>query len=306
MAYLRSVVMAEPFVSPYSIPASFRRTFTALFCLAVLCGCGADASKVNIPVGNGGMPISKIQDGLSPETAGRIRWDYDNLSGESPASRGWVVSHIAVYYGTYNEFVVVMMGGGTTGLVWNTVIGKTLFLYNSGHRIIAWRDGRFYELIDLYNQGLLTNGDLRNIAYDHHGIEINLENHPGLGSNMSLIVRTYSRDYLRPYFPEAGSSDAWIERYYGSYKYHLGDGAYRNYVNDYVAVMMAATYDDTYEPWEEAVAGTLFSYSDGNRILLWKSATQDEWELGIQGRFYELQEAYDLGLLTEDDVRSIA
>ena len=50
----------------------------------------------------------------------------------------------------------------------------------------------------------------------------------------------------------------------------------------------------------------MFHYSDGNRILLWKMEKTYGQETGIRGHFYELQDAYYLGFLTEDDIRNIA
>ena len=302
--------MAKRFFPPVSIPACFRLVFSALFCVTALCGCGGGniqenaknvyTPKENIPAGNNNKPVSGKQDGLSPETAGQIRWDYASLI-ESRVNGVWIIA----YYGTYNNCVVVSMHNGQmggTGAAGDAIIGETLF--NSGHGITVWKEGQFYALHDAYNQGLLTNEDLRNIAYFHHqGRELNLENHAGLRiQTRSDIEIAYRFNYIAPYFPEAIWSDVWIEKYYGSYRYYYyGSSIF----NDHVAVMMTTSYDEYADaPWEETVADTVFRYDDGNRILLW--VAPDERGLGMHGHFYELQDAYNLGLLTEDDVRSIA
>ena len=63
-------------------------------------------------------------------------------------------------------------------------------------------------------------------------------------------------------------------------------------------------YEDT--AWETSVAGIPFRYDNGNRILLWKVKESDGAWPGTGSRFYELQEAYDTGLLTQEDLKSIA
>jgi len=41
-------------------------------------------------------------------------------------------------------------------------------------------------------------------------------------------------------------------------------------------------------------------------ILLWKRPDEIEMGAGMSGRFYELRDAYNLGLLMADDIRWIA
>ena len=164
----------------------------------------------------------------------------------------------------------------------------------------------FYKLPDAYNRGFLTNDDLRDIAWFYYGEELNLEYHAGLPRYLQNRIRGVYSFYVKQYFPEIDWQDIWqavqIEKYYGYYNIttYNGDTAWRNGSRDIdcIAVMMvsgSSYYPDT--GWEETVADTLFRYNDGNRILIWEHASD---------YFYELQEAYELGLLTEDDIRSIA
>ena len=211
---------------------------------------------------------------------------------------------IAGYYGTYNDCVAVVMRrigpSSPLVLVWTTIVGESLFAYSSVYasRIIAWKEGLFYELQDAYNQGLLTNEDTRNIAHYAYGDDadrMNLENHAGLRlDRLRAITQSYFVTYLEPYFPKSSRNNILFVNYYGSYEY-FEDPSGR--INDCVAVMITTKYDEyADEAWEATVAGTVFRYNNGNKILLWKSD---------QG-FYELQEAYDIGLLTVDDIQSIA
>ena len=65
-------------------------------------------------------------------------------------------------------------------------------------------------------------------------------------------------------------------------------------------------------PWETAVAGISFSCSSGNKILIWKIESLYVSRIDMltnpiaQGSFYELQDAYDEGFLTKEDIESIA
>jgi hypothetical protein len=288
------------------------KVFVVMFCLAVLCNCGrGDASKVDLPElldgnGNNNRPIvvSPPSEWLSADIVRRIRQDYfyyrrDNGVPNLSIRDVW----IHAYYGIYNNYVTVLMHKHIgVPMVVELIIGNTLFIYPNAD-IIAWRDGQIYELGDLYDQGALTRDALKTIAYYHHGVELNLKNHAGLRSNIRSYIKTdYVITYLAPFFPKVDyGRDAQIEKYYGSYCNHLNEYGY----NDCVAVMMTTRYDEYMdEAWEITVAGSPFYYNNGNRIILWKSP--DKMKTGTRGRFYELQDAYDLGLLTEEDVRWIA
>jgi len=305
------------------IPAFLKLLFVALFCMTALSGCGStDNSKDYRPLskndknGNNNQQIEGV-DYLSAETVWQIRQDYSNYE---IARVGYAYPDITVdnvfiltYYGTYNNAVVVKMNRTqpSPAELPDLIIGETL-LPNPISSIIVWKEGRIYELRNAYDQGLLTMENMRIIAYYIWGREVNLESHAGLiKGSLNCIINTYLLTYLKPYFPEAVFNDIQIVNYYGSYKYFEAGtediSFHARTYNDHVAVMMNSKYDVYFDEYrEETVAGTLFQYSNENRILLWE-INRDEWEyIGLTGRFYELQEAYDLGILTEDNIRSIA
>ena len=311
--------------SLFIVPVYVKMVFVILFCLMALCGCGDGGAGIKSPVLPKEMPpenppnIPIIPPGVNfndTELGKRIRQDFSNYEVDRV---GYAYPDITAenvkildYYGTYNDSVVVWMGrSGPPVELPDVIIGETI-LPKAISPIMVWKEGRFYELHNAYNQGLLTMENLRSIAYYIWGEELNLENHAGLvHTSLSGIFFSYLFTYLQPYFPEAGFTDVQIENYYGSYKY-IKTGAIDDISttpsisNDHVAVMMSSKYDIYFdEHWEETVAGTLFQYSNGNRILLWKN-NRDAGYAGVPGRFYELQEAYDLGFLTDDDIRSIA
>ena len=321
--------MVKNIFSTFSLSAGFKLIFAALFCVAVLCGCGSGDSVNNdlklkdkdtgnniIPKGdlngNDNHPISGKQDGLNAETVWQIRQDL--AQGYQGDQSNIAYHYISGYYGTYNGYVVIRAANSLfayAALPWDMILGETLLGDGSLRgELLAWKEGQFYALSNAYNQGLLTNEDLREIAYylyGDHAEEMNLEYHAGLRMTVRSAIRdSYFYEYLEPYFPQAHLSDVIIEKYYGSYEYVYDD--FGDTYNDCVAVMINSDYNEYYDDaWEETVAGTVFRYGNGNRILLWKSEDYIEWQDSkYKGHFYELQEAYDLGFLTEDDIKSIA
>ena len=228
---------------------------------------------------------------------------------------------IGQYFGNFNGCVVFIGRGHTTSAPSNFIIANTLFSSSRGIRIDAWKEGHFYALHEVYEQGFLTQEDLRKTAYQHHeGRELNLENHAGLRFEViASIIDNYYNTYLKPLNVEVARHDIQLERYYGSYNYYYDDipshmqnfGLESFYVyNDHVAVMLNANldkYDNT--PWETTVAGTLFSCNSGNKILIWKIENLNPHLFSnviAQGSFYELEDAYNLGFLTEDCIKNIA
>ena len=314
--------MTKNVFSLFTIPAYLKLIFVALFCLAALCNCGFPGASSKPPedihifkpnptpepvpsVDFNDTELGKqIRRDFSDYEINRIGYAYPDIT----ANNVFILS----YYGTYNSSVVVKMTrSGPPIELPDVIIGETL-LPNSITPIIVWKEGRIYELRNAHDQGLLTMENLRNIAYNVWGKEVNLESHAGLiRGSINCIINTYLLTYVKPYSPEAGFADIQIENYYGSYKYFETDAEDISLTprtfNDHVAVMMNSKYDVYFdEHREETIAGTLFQYSNKNRILLWK-INRNEWKnIGLTGLFYELQEAYDLGILTEDDIRDIA
>ena len=113
---------------------------------------------------------------------------------------------------------------------------------------------------------------------------INIE--PQLNSEIEMqIKQDYLEAHAKDYFAGATIDTIEISPYYGTF-------------NGSVVVMMwvgYALYTDAPETrWEANVAGILFRNVWQNSILVWNG-----------GKFYELQEAYDLGLLSQEDLKII-
>ncbi|MCL2088069.1 MAG: hypothetical protein FWH14_01165 [Oscillospiraceae bacterium] len=100
----------------------------------------------------------------------------------------------------------------------------------------------------------------------------------------TLIKQTHLDNLkLQDRYPDATTDNVQIIHYYGTY-------------NDAVAVMITDVFHDyTANLWHESVVNIRFYYGNGNHIKIWKD-----------GVFYRLEAAYEQGILTKNDLRSIA
>jgi len=81
-------------------------------------------------------------------------WDFDDVAG-------------AKYYGTYNGYAIVFVGGHTFAEEVET-IGEEEFIYGQGFTIFAYKDGVLNLLSDVYyDQKGLTDEDIAKIAEYH-------------------------------------------------------------------------------------------------------------------------------------------
>lgn len=74
-------------------------------------------------------------------------------------------------YGVYDDSVPVMMDGrevATSHAERDVEIGKVVFHYRDGKSIEVWKDGDFYTLEEAYEQGLITEDHLHEIADVHN------------------------------------------------------------------------------------------------------------------------------------------
>lgn len=120
-------------------------------------------------------------------------------------------------------------------------------------------------------------GDLT--FYDNHLFNVagTGEYYQLVGKNLEELICEYS---YRMHDPRAEYVS--IRKYYGRF----ASGA---------LVAMIDSGDYPCVVWEETVGSTVITYGDGNRILVL-----------YNGEFYTLPEAYAAGLLTDEDVATIA
>ena len=132
--------------------------------------------------------------------------------------------------------------------------------------------GTFYSLKGAYEEGLLSYDDLMSIAYHHNGGRRCNETVMAEGyapkpkdpqelddETSSRIRNTAAYDCREEYEIKASADDFTIIEYCGTY-------------NDCVAVMMTDKYFSYTEALEQdVIADIVFSYNNGNKILIWKA-----------------------------------
>ena len=70
------------------------------------------------------------------------------------------------YYGTYNG-AIVFFGAGELAQMWNISVAGVEFEWTSSANIWVYKDGRFYSLEDAYEDGLLTERNIKSISRRH-------------------------------------------------------------------------------------------------------------------------------------------
>ena len=70
------------------------------------------------------------------------------------------------YYGTYSG-AVVFFGEGQTDGFWRISVAGVEFKWTSGANITVYKEGRFYSLEKAYEEGLLTEGNIKSISRRH-------------------------------------------------------------------------------------------------------------------------------------------
>ena len=240
---------------------------TALLCMAVFCGC-TDDSKDGDDIDTS-MPDFKNPEGfLSAELERRILQDYVDGGGVG-------ASRISGYCGTYNGWVVVKVDFPNAQVIPTVTIGG--YNFDNLPPIIAWKDGQIYELKDAYAAGLLTYYNLRTIS-----TMSGLGEFEGLGLSAELEWQILL-DFAKVDVQDLAEVDVFwgsVIGYYGAY-------------NGWVVVRMGGGIYHHGGPELVTIGG--FNFDVSKPIIVWKD-----------GQIYELRDAYDAGLLTQDDVGSIA
>jgi hypothetical protein len=239
---------------------------------------GGPADKNDAPPRDGVVLVQGTQGthfGLNGITETKIKQDYLDAFTEKRVP-GSTIDDVFVenYYGIYTDCIVVRMTDRftsyTTAITYETIDGVTIS-YSSSNKAVAWKDGVFYDLQNAYDEGLLTKDDLIRVASIW----------PSFWGEEKQIRQGYVATFVdRPY---AAADRVWIERYYGGY-------------HECKVLMM--WYGNTGTGTEKErfyVDGILFVETHVEKIIAWKD-----------GRFYELRDAYDRGLLTKEDIAQIA
>ena len=186
---------------------------------------------------------------------------------------------IVSYSGTYNDCVIVMTdvrGVDYTTAIETVEIDGVTFTYGSGNKDVAWKDGRFYSLSEAYEKGFISRQDLLAIKYYHDKNGTNKY----LSEEDERRIKQAYFDYYLSDDENASIFYVGVVNYYGSF-----DGS--------EAVILSYSYT-TDVIMEETVCGKKFIYNSDDKILLLRD-----------GSFYSLQEAFDRGYVTEENVVAI-
>jgi len=281
----------------------FHRSFlfsVVLLCLVTSCSNGARSELLDLPIGGVSTPgpprfdSSLVADFNDTELGRRIRQDHLNKLRNYDQQWELTIDDVRIResYGTYNGCVVVTLTDGRGGpdMITHFVVAGILFQdIGGGIQFVAWKEGRVYAWHEAYSLGLLAREDLVDISkriipdlpYDYY-----LDgNHVGLSVRVEEFIKQwYLYRLSRNSDVDITVDDVWIEAYYGSYNNYavvmMGDG-YHNYINAERIIN---------------IDGVLFRYSSENSIVIW----------GCYRNFMELQDAYDRGLLTRENIMDIA
>jgi len=249
---------------------------------------------------------------ISEDTREHLGWSFLRLPNEWDS---WPIDANSDrnfrYLGIYNGWVVLHRPG-IGQVFYYFILDNMLFWPPQQGSIIAWNDdgGRVYRIDRSFNQDFLSRGNLREIAYHLNRMQLNLEHHPGLlRQDPSSIGQTYFQQFVQPYFPDTWAArDVDVKKSFGAFV-RPGGG----HTVPHAVKMTTRLYEHAEEPWEETVAGILFRYENTNRILVfyrgegpyyWDS-WREEWSRW-PFVMYTLQEAYDLEILTREDIEWIA
>jgi len=148
-----------------------------LFCSLILCGCVAkkkeeekSISSLSPPPPPGINVLKPQQDALSLNIINNIENDYFYDNRNKCDTRLSVNNiYVEYYYGTFDGYVVATIVchdnfGYHDQSLKDTIIGDVLFFYTDVHDIVAWKEGLFYDLQDLYDQRVLARKILKAVA----------------------------------------------------------------------------------------------------------------------------------------------
>jgi len=155
--------MMKKTLFPFNIPSHFRLVFTALLCLAVLCGCGANESS---PVG---PPPKAKGDGIPGPTPAPPPGIHEHATGESHffGLLGLVNFPYESYeyeYGTYSSSLILSDKEQVGELFSETYLRE---VWSETGELVE--DNRFTNLIKSYDEEFFENNELVTFIVSHMG-----------------------------------------------------------------------------------------------------------------------------------------
>lgn len=188
------------------------------------------------------------------------------------------------YYGTCNGYDILYRPTYVQRLT-DISFGDISFAHPATFSLLAYREGQFYSLRDLYQHGMVTRSQLQEISQMHLVYEDLLG--PIAFDPQVVLDEEIKRAYLRQY----DSQGQWTTNvlsviHYGTYQDRQSNKAY--------VCMIDNGTDYPTRKQSELFGGVVFVYSNELRILVY-----------YKEKLISLQEAYETGLLDQGALSAI-
>ena len=186
------------------------------------------------------------------------------------------------YYGTYADYQIIFRPNGDDAIT-ELKIESVTFSHNIGFELYAYRDGNFISLKKLVEQGTLSIQELGLINFRHRTYELQpSEGFVQLPTVTDGLYDTFNQMKLAFLRQHDLVGEHTIQElsvtYYGEY-----NGAHVGFIHGILMYTQALS--------SETVAGVTFRYNSGQKMLVY-----------FDGELMRLGEAYDRGLLTQEDL----
>ena len=192
------------------------------------------------------------------------------------------------YYGTFGGAVVVMMDGfDHSDVCVDAVVADSVIHYGDSNTIQVWKNGVFYELNEAYERGLLTKNDVERIAVWHNHNTFLTKEDIRRATALLTSPDAVTRREIEDAFAQKNHSVKWPS----ADTNWCGTLCYGQFGS--VMVLFEAGMFDWIET--KTIAGVEFNY--GSSFDLWGYHN---------GNLYTLQEAYDKGYITKEQVAEAA
>ena len=186
------------------------------------------------------------------------------------------------YYGTYADYQIIFRPNGDDAIT-ELKIESVTFSHNIGFELYAYRDGNFISLKKLVEQGTLSIQELGLINLRHRSYELQPSEGfvqlPTVTDGMYDTFNQMKLAFLRQHDLVGKHTIQELSvTYYGDY-----NGAHVGFINGILMYTQALS--------SETVGGVTFRYNSGQKMLVY-----------FEGELMRLGEAYDRGLLTQEDL----
>ena len=216
---------------------------------------------------------------LSPLLESQILTDWlKNTYNGAPAYDG-TNARIVLYLGTYCDNVVIVIDDMIRGISPIFPLTTAGLEFEYGNQIIVWRNGEIKSLMVAFEMDWITLEDMQTIQ------TLTLVNklpRAMLLEELSIEIEERMRSDFRTLNSLSDDDYVWVKYYLGTY-------------HDKIAVVMDGPFYYLAVLTQETINEITFSYGNsGPRIQIWDN-----------GEFYGLQQAYDLALITQNDLIEI-